>query len=226
MTVDAEALNELLDRYAVEHRRLHGHWPIVMHQEKYRHMRERVAITDANVYGDPKTADVTIQSCLGDIACVEFGGLSWEFGAVYSQRMRETGLSFEQITDECRAKDDFSEPPPAAGSCYYFGCIREAGHFLWSESGRRVHDVLPFSEHILDAGLLPPCERQIEGSGALVHFATHTVFTFWDRSIDKRGRSNSAFIIPGFRTFDELAKIAKQRFPLIWERLTFNLECR
>lgn len=122
---------------------------------------------------------------------------------------------------------DASDQSVVIGQCLYFGCHREAGHFLWAENGHRAstdaEKKLPFRYGILDAGLLPPYQPQIEGQATIVHFPSWTIVSFWDRSVDKRGGCNSAFVIPAVVSFDDAITIAKQRFPWVWSRFTFEV---
>lgn len=50
-----------------------------------------------------------------------------------------------------------------------------------------------------------------------------TMLTFWDRTIDERSGSNSAFILRGRLTFEETVTIAKAIFPKIWSRFPFEV---
>lgn len=113
------------------------------------------------------------------------------------------------------------------GQCLYFGCHRESGHFLWSENGHRAsrdaEKKLPFRYCILDGGLLPHYENEVEGKATIVHWPKWTVVSFWDRSVDKRGGCNSAFVIPAVLSFDEAIAVAKERFPWVWSRFTFEV---
>jgi hypothetical protein len=113
------------------------------------------------------------------------------------------------------------------GQCYYFGCHERAGHYLWTEKGsmadRIAKSVLPFRYTILDAGLLPEVGEQVEGEGTIVHFPKWTIISFWDRSVDKRGGCNSAFLIRGHWTFGEAVEIAREKFPWVWSRFTFEV---
>ncbi len=121
-----------------------------------------------------------------------------------------------------------SDQPIVNGQCYYFGCHGGPGHYLWTEKGSMADmiakTVLPFRYTILDAGFLPEVGNQNEGDGSLVQFANWTVVSFWDRSVDKRGGCNSAFVIPGRLTFTEAIDVAKAKFPWVWKR--FNFEVR
>lgn len=111
--------------------------------------------------------------------------------------------------------------------CFYFGCHREAGHYLFDEQGRhasrRGELSLPFRYSILDSGLLPQGDAQEQGAATIVLFPAWTVISFWDRSVDKRGGCNSAFVLPGQMTFDEAIAVSKEKFPWVWSRLTFEV---
>ena len=76
---------------------------------------------------------------------------------------------------------------------------------------------------ILDADLLPQEGQQIEGETTHVVINGWTVISFWDRTVDSRGNSNSAFVIYGKFSFSEAVEISKQAFPEIWNRFTFTL---
>lgn len=114
------------------------------------------------------------------------------------------------------------------GKCYYCGCYNETGHYLWDERNHKVHYVkgIPFRWEILDGGLLPPHEPETEGLAEIIHIGSWTIITFWDRSVDKRGGSCSAFVIPAHVWFDEAVAIAKERFPSVWNRFPFEVIAR
>lgn len=113
------------------------------------------------------------------------------------------------------------------GQCYYFGCHKQPGHYLWTESGslasRIADSVLPFRHTILDAGLLPKVGNQVEGHASLSHIGKWTIISFWDRSVDKRGACNSSFVIPKTLEFSDAIEVSKERFPWVWSRLTFDV---
>ena len=102
----------------------------------------------------------------------------------------------------------------------YFGCIRSAGHFVWSPEGRYVTDCEWLG--YLD-GRLPPEGKEVEGVARLHHFNGCTVIAFWDNSVDSRPASNSAFMLLGKLTFDQAVEAAKQAFPQVWQRFTFEV---
>lgn len=113
--------------------------------------------------------------------------------------------------------------------CFYFGVWDKggAGHYLHVPGGtasrREAERVLPFAMHILDSHLLPQEGPQTEGIVYRSLINGWTVLSFWDRSGDSRGRSNSAFIMDGdYATLAGLA-IARERFPAIFARFGFAL---
>ncbi len=113
---------------------------------------------------------------------------------------------------------------------YYFGVWNagQTGHHLHTRSGRfasrDTERALPFALHILDSNLLPQEGDQVQG---VVHRSVingWTVLTFWDRSGDSRGNSNSAFVLEGEHTADAGLAIAREMFPHIFGRFTFAVE--
>jgi hypothetical protein len=124
---------------------------------------------------------------------------------------------------------------------YYFGYHHHAGHTFRGIGDRFVDHtetrLLPWQAADIDGNLQPGStpkgdwrspEKQPEGI-ALVHHKDGgadfiwTALSFWDRSGDKRGNSNSTFIAYGDHDFDAMVAIAKEHFPTIWERFTFEV---
>jgi|GEM_PF-2929743 len=114
------------------------------------------------------------------------------------------------------------------GPCFYFGCHREPGHYLWTETERHAgyaaERSFPFRYTILDGGLLPVGVQEIEGAASLIYIGGWTVITFWDRSVDKRGGCNSAFVIPSKLSFDDAIALSKVRFKWVWKRFKFDVK--
>ena len=118
--------------------------------------------------------------------------------------------------------------------CFYFGCCRGVGHYLFTPTLHRIHserdpdlpDDFPVNIHVLDAGLLGYPKKQIEGEAVVSHIGGWTILSFWDRSVDGRPGSNSNFIMRGTRTFDEASETACGAFPEIWQRLRFPIQLR
>jgi hypothetical protein len=99
---------------------------------------------------------------------------------------------------------------------YYFGCIHEAGHFLWEppSHGARKEATTPWGRN--PDGTL--CPKRGEGGALLHHKDGWTAIAFVDYSVDTRPGSNSAFLAEGIFTFDEMKQLAAQHFPEVWQR--------
>lgn len=114
--------------------------------------------------------------------------------------------------------------------CYYFGTKDRAGHYLFLGQQHFNHkylpDDFPLNPNGLDGRLLPPMLPQEQGRAEIIYFIGWTIIAFWDRSVDSREGSNSAFIMRGNRTFNEALKIAKESYPHIWERFNFKVFLR
>lgn len=113
---------------------------------------------------------------------------------------------------------------------YYFGCVGDAGHFLWDHLGNRLSHsaadrLLSFKFTILDACLLSPNAPQTEGLAAVAHIGGWSILSFWDRSVDSRPGSNSSFLMPGTWDYETMSAEAKRRFPDIWNRFNFEVTC-
>jgi hypothetical protein len=117
---------------------------------------------------------------------------------------------------------------------FYFGCHREAGHYLWVPGMRHSRDerLLPWKH--LDGALCPGVgpdpkrywERtrpEVEGEAALHHQGGWTALAFWDRSADHPGACNSVFFAEGTHSFEEMKRIAREQFPEVWRRFTFEV---
>lgn len=114
----------------------------------------------------------------------------------------------------------------------YFGCWQETGHYPWLPGmirGWEAQEQLPWKW--LD-GTLPPVltrsrsgvvQEVPQGHAALHWKAGWTALAFWDRSVDKRGGSNSVFCIRGTHSFGDAVRIARDAFPQVWERLPFEV---
>lgn len=111
---------------------------------------------------------------------------------------------------------------------YYFGCVEQAGHYLWDTRFQRHYWgsaealSIPWLDK-LDGGLCPVHNREVEGEALLHVMNGWTAIAFWDRSVDKRGKCNSSFIAEGVHTFDEMRKIAEENFPKVWSRFPFKI---
>jgi hypothetical protein len=125
---------------------------------------------------------------------------------------------------------------PKRTDAFYFGCVREAGHYMhdvWLRRSPKMPAGCPWNDHNLDGTMQPngrkpgssycPPGPQIEGH-ALVHRSNGwTALGFWDRSVDSRGGGNSCFIFKGDYDFDTMCKLAAEHFPTVWSRFTFPI---
>jgi hypothetical protein len=120
----------------------------------------------------------------------------------------------------------------------YFGCIGETGHFLHRPDLR--HSSAGSQSVLAQAGIWPKCDggfcpgmeeaggkhhkvEQVEGAAKVTHLDGWTILAFWDRSVDHRRNSNSAFIERGTLSFDEMVSRAKKAFPTVWKRFPFKV---
>jgi hypothetical protein len=103
----------------------------------------------------------------------------------------------------------------------YFGCIDQSGHYLWGDPQRRSFDFsdTPWDTQV-DGGL---CMQggQPQGQAVLHQKDGWTAIAFWDRSVDSRPGSNSAFLADKLLSFDEIVALSKERFPAVWKRFPF-----
>ena len=104
----------------------------------------------------------------------------------------------------------------------YFGCLREAGHYLHSKPYRRLnYEGTPWGVW-LDTGLLPKGE-QYDGQVFSAKKDGWTAIAFWDRSVDTRPGSNSAFLVQADIPTDELMRLAREQWPEVFSRPYFPL---
>jgi hypothetical protein len=109
---------------------------------------------------------------------------------------------------------------------FFFGCWSGAGHHLQDATGRVRYQLpqdFPMPPDFLDTGLLPPKLPEVEGRATFVHLNGWTIISFWDRSVDTRGKCNSAFVMRGIYSFEDAIEKAKAAFPQIWKRFTFEV---
>jgi hypothetical protein len=111
---------------------------------------------------------------------------------------------------------------------FYFGCRREAGHYLW-QGNRRAWDNVPDDFPCTttpDAVFLSPKGPEVEGLASFCHLGGWTIISFWDRSVDTRGKCNSTFIARGCFDFDSMCAKSREAFPDIWQRFKFSVVMR
>lgn len=106
---------------------------------------------------------------------------------------------------------------------YYFGCWSDIGHH-WRATDGRIADPprQPFGP--VDARYAPRAASGAEapeGAAALLHLQGWTLLAFWDRSIDGRPGSNSAFLADATLGFEEMTVVARAAYPRVWARYAF-----
>lgn len=122
----------------------------------------------------------------------------------------------------------------------YFGCWRRAGHFLCdtnelhyystSNTSRSTSSDFPWDIGLLDTGLLENGKIKDIPDGKVYWTcggkdAFWYAFYWWDRSVDRRGNSNSGFYVRGFGypEVQEAFDYACTQFPHIVERQKYPL---
>lgn len=113
---------------------------------------------------------------------------------------------------------------------YYFGCNKQAGHYFYTPGMDGVRERVPANLPQLwqikyDGGLLPQQSKQIEGATSIHHLNGWTMIGFWDRSVDNRGNSNSAFFFDAEDLeFGTALALAKHLFPEVFARFNFEVK--
>jgi hypothetical protein len=114
---------------------------------------------------------------------------------------------------------------------FYFGCIKVPGHYMFASPaartlvGRRAVDDFTRSNpwgYRIDAKLCPS-GPEIEGRALLHHKDGWTALSFWDRSVDRRGRCNSNFLAEGTHSFEKMLNLAGEHFPSVVARFEFPI---
>jgi hypothetical protein len=107
---------------------------------------------------------------------------------------------------------------------YYWGCWEQAGHHLWSRHpGQPPHAALPRWlaqpwRTRLDAGLLAAIEPGPPVQLVYAQLDGWTAIAWWDRTVDDRPGSNSAFLAPELLSEDEILARAQVDWPEIFVR--------
>jgi hypothetical protein len=119
---------------------------------------------------------------------------------------------------------------------FYFGPWGGAGHYFFTESGSSTYSRMPkdfpWDEYEADGCMQVGCYQkdgkwrsgeQPEGQALLHHKSGWTAISFWDRSVDWRGGSNSTYFARGTFTFDQMVDMAKTRFGQRWSVMNFEV---
>lgn len=111
---------------------------------------------------------------------------------------------------------------------FYFGCIRDSGHYLWDVNHQtRTHEVpegFPCPLATLDGGLLPKSKHYpTQGVTYLSYINGWTLLSMADNSVDTRPGSVGVFILRGEYSYEDALGYARKLFPKVFERFTFNV---
>lgn len=107
---------------------------------------------------------------------------------------------------------------------YYFGCIKEPGHYLWESERMGCY---PSTIKIPGAnttilgyldGTFTPGGNQTEGIYNDCTIPPLRIVSWWDRSIDKRIGSSSTLIGFGYSNAEEMLDDATKQFPSVMAR--------
>lgn len=104
---------------------------------------------------------------------------------------------------------------------FYFGCKspQYSGHYLFDHSGRQFpYSQRPFSFGIDGTILKEQNIPDVPGNACYTQKEGYSIVAFWDRSCDSRSGSNSAFIIYGDFTAQEVINEAKCHFSGVFSR--------
>lgn len=108
---------------------------------------------------------------------------------------------------------------------YYFGCDGRPGHYLFGP-GMVSLNLRKFEQPwgLSIDGNLAPHGPQREGVTRVSHKDGWTALSMWDRSVDTRGMSSSTFLIDAELPYDVAMRIAREAFPRVFARFTFEVE--
>lgn len=106
---------------------------------------------------------------------------------------------------------------------FYFGCIRQAGHYLWINERQNVWDSskLGINERLCSAldGAFCPSDMTEGQRWVCSSVPPWTIVAWWDRSVDSRPNCVSVFIAKGFDGEPHrLLDVAKEIFPSVFLR--------
>ena len=108
-------------------------------------------------------------------------------------------------------------------NCFYFGCLGGKGHNAWTPGGHRIEsDAIPGPwNHIglIDGKLTPQTNYDRQFEAKLHKKDGWTAIAFWDRTIDDRLNSNSAFFVESDLSFEQIVEIFCRKFPMVINRM-------
>ncbi len=109
---------------------------------------------------------------------------------------------------------------------FYFGCMMGSkGHFLHDSHGqtywanyRKINN-FPWIIDQLDTGFCP-AEGNGEGHGRFQQLDGWSILAIWDSSGDERPGSHSTYLVDTLLACGQLERLAKEKFPQFWKRMT------
>lgn len=103
----------------------------------------------------------------------------------------------------------------------YFGCLDEAGHYLFSKvnPGIRTRDQ-PWGLNI-DSEAVGHCGRGTPGICVTTRKDGWTAVDFTDNSVDSRPGSHSCFLAHACLSANELLELARDQWPEVFSRRGF-----
>jgi hypothetical protein len=103
----------------------------------------------------------------------------------------------------------------------YFGCHQAAGHYLWQPGMHKIYRIGAESFDWVD-GALCPRGPEVPYVAAFTRLGGwgYSAISFWDYTVDKRGKSNSNFLAASLTVEPNgMLKQSKVIFPEVWARL-------
>lgn len=100
---------------------------------------------------------------------------------------------------------------------FYFGCIDRPGHYLWDTN--LISQVYFDSLCGFDGRLAPSNAKGYQARFWFLVDIDYYAVSFWDYTVDKRGKSNSIFFTDKKMAVEEMLPYFKNLFPTIFERL-------
>ena len=115
-------------------------------------------------------------------------------------------------------------PARNCSTVFYFGCIRQSGHYLWHPTQgqiRRMDQFQPWGNKI-DGWVLK--DSKAKDDLGVVHSAKlhgWTLVAWADRSVDSRHGSHSTFIVEADIAAERLIELAREQWPQVFSRPGF-----
>jgi hypothetical protein len=103
---------------------------------------------------------------------------------------------------------------------YYFGCRQVCGHY-WHLGTVQLYNGAPWWGEPTE---VLPEYPQVQGVVRCSQYEGWNVFSFWDRSVDRRPGSYSLFATKAELSNEEFLKRAQTEYPWVFERLGYELQ--